>query len=66
MNISGAIELMREGRFVARQDWGHRVYVFMRPHVDYFTYSHNGSDTVWVPPHLDLLADDWQEVIPHP
>lgn len=66
MNFGEALELIKTGRFLNRPVWGHRVYVFLEPGADIITISHNGYDSPWNPPHPDLLADDWQEIIPHP
>lgn len=64
MNIQGALDNIRDGRFVARQGWGERVYIYLAG--DLIMYSANGWDSVWEPPHPDLLASDWQEIIPAP
>lgn len=66
MKFGDALELIKMGRFLNRPVWGHRVYVFLPKWSDVVTISHNGYDSIWHIPHVDLLADDWQEIIPHP
>ena len=65
MNIGGAIDSIKNGRYVSRPSWGHRVYLLLDKGADVITYSHNGYDDPWTPAHIDLLANDWEEVIPH-
>lgn len=64
MRMDFAIDKLKTGRFVGRPAWGHRCYLWLDQ--DILMYSSNGYDSPWQPPHADLLADDWDEVIPHP
>lgn len=64
MNILQALDLLKQNRCVARPGWGHRVYLILDGEL--ILHSHNGYDTIWQPPHPDLFASDWVDVIPHP
>lgn len=66
MKFEEAFALIKMGRFVNRPTWGHRVYLYRKPDEDIITISRNGYDRVWFPPHPDLFAEDWVEIIPHP
>lgn len=64
MNICEALRQMQSGkRFFARPYWGHRVYLYVDG--DVIQLSSNGFDSPWQAPHIDLMAEDWVEVIPH-
>jgi hypothetical protein len=64
MNIYEALTSISNRGFVARPKWGHRCYLFMDG--DIIMYSSNGFDSPWQAPHPDLLAEDWEDIIPHP
>lgn len=65
MNLTDAVALIRSGNHaVAREDWGHRVFLYMSG--DIIMLSRNGYAEPWVIPHPDVFADDWREVQPHP
>lgn len=67
MNFGNALTPLRAGRFLARSNnpnWDERTYIYLNG--DIFIYVSRGYEYTWVPAHPDLLADDWEEVIPTP
>lgn len=62
MNIGDAVAKLKDKRCMARQAWPDITYVYLFGEV--IMYSHMGIESVWGPSHLDLLNDDWIEVIP--
>lgn len=70
MKIGDAIELMRDGKRVAREGWnGKRQFLELQvpdenskmtlPYI--FITTVQGDRVPWLASQTDLLADDWQE-----
>lgn len=57
-----ALNQLKEGKFLARTSWPGITYVYFDGTT--FFYSHLGYDSIWQPSHSDLLAEDWEEVVP--
>lgn len=70
MNFGQVLELLKQGKKVARQGWnGKGMYVELNKGGDYkFSEIHpfiviknvNNSFNTWVPSISDLLAEDWE------
>jgi len=62
MNLGKAIELLKQGKKVARSNWnGKDMFLFLvKGSVDMKTV--DGSIVPWLCSQTDLLAEDWIEV----
>lgn len=59
MNIA---QLLKEGKYIKREAWPGITYIFLQGEV--IIFSHLGIDHTWAPSHLDILGEDWIEVVP--
>lgn len=65
MNFGDALAIVQSGKCAARAPaWDERTYIFLNG--DIIIYASRGYEYTWTPSHPDLLADDWQEVLPTP
>jgi hypothetical protein len=69
MNFGKALDLMRDGKAVAREAWDGRTLELIEPGPNaqmtlpyIYETSGNGDCVPWAASHQELLATDWGEV----